>query len=537
MADFRIGDVVRVRPGAKHPEWGFDIGDWHGRVGEKIEAITGLHILLRWDSPTVEEIPDEQLRFMLDVGISWGEALLPASWLLPAAPRDAPGDAAALIAARREEVLAADPFYAGAEEEGDVVDVAERSEPPETLFDAERFLEVLEIPEAAREAVYEALVLGAGRYYQDYYGKYRYGKRPYFTLPLLFTHTYPFGYGVLAVLEEEAIALAARQTVAHFALQAIDPFAADAIPYGVVEILSFLAATEDLEPDLFRSVFVALELAGADGRFDGVQGASAITLSDWLLTHPRIPESEKVWWLWHFSLRLKDYYHLGKDLVPYWLDHPQLPPERQGQLGKAWLYNGGPVGRPPANWRLMQATFAGDTEAVAAITEEMGIEDAINLGEDELMQDMAKAPHVPPIKDPHETAGDDPVAFFNMLMGMRFGISFGAPGYIRRLAAPLMAKLSDDPGRVLWDALSLDDDVDRAHLQRGVAEALAIDEIREQFSEAERRELVDMGIEIGLARARREFYALGAAWFGPEYVQRAAEDEAASVRRWAAQAL
>lgn len=532
MTKFTIGDVVRVRPGVLHPQRKFEIGGWHGRIKRRIDDEEGnVYFFIHWDAPTIKQIPDEQLLYMFDVGVPWRRGVLPASSLLPAEPRDEPGDAADAIKAVERDLLADDPLYGDAGIAG--WGAAERDEEPlDTFFDADRVLDVLEIPPEEHEVVHEALAAGLGRYIQDYYGYYRYGKRPYFALPSFFAQHYPFGYGVLSVLDDDAISRSTRRAIAHFAIQTIDPFARDAIPYGVAEILSFLAAGDDLDPDLFRSVFVALELAGEKKRFDGWERESAVALSDWLLAHPGISPEEKIWWLWHFALHFKDYYHLGKDLIPYWLAHPELPPAQRRRLAEAWFYNEGPVGRPPANWRLMQATFAGDTEAVEALTAEMGIEEALDVDEETVLADMAKAPHVPPMPDPHETTGNDPVGFFNMLMGMRFGGRRRIPAYVRRLAVPAMVGLADDPADPLREALGMDEVQDREQLGRGAAEALQM--FREQIPEAERRELVEMGIEIGLARARRDFYALGAAWFGPEYMQRAAEDEAASVRRWAA---
>ncbi|MCA9969185.1 MAG: hypothetical protein KC425_03165, partial [Anaerolineales bacterium] len=87
-----------------------------------------------------------------------------------------------------------------------------------------------------------------------------------------------------------------------------------------------------------------------------------------------------------------------------------------------------------ANWRLMAATFGGDVAAAEAIAAEMNLAAETAVDEAELLADLAKAPHIPPLPDPHGTA-DDPVGFLQMLMGMRFGRVRPVPGFLQALAA------------------------------------------------------------------------------------------------------
>ena len=51
------------------------------------------------------------------------------------------------------------------------------------------------------------------------------------------------------------------------------------------------------------------------------------------------------------------------------------------------------------------------------------------------------------------------------------------------------------------------------------------------------QELIERALAIGKVTTRKAFYALGAEYVGPEYYARAAQDNAKSIRDWAAQQL
>ena len=52
---FQIGDTVRVKPGTIDPDFGFEIGGWHGQVTEIDDDL----VCIELDSITLSEIPDK----------------------------------------------------------------------------------------------------------------------------------------------------------------------------------------------------------------------------------------------------------------------------------------------------------------------------------------------------------------------------------------------------------------------------------------------------------------------------------------------
>ncbi len=69
----------------------------------------------------------------------------------------------------------------------------------------------------------------------------------------------------------------------------------------------------------------------------------------------------------------------------------------------------------------------------------------------------------------------------------------------------------------------------------GVADAIA--EFHEDLQPDELRRLIERGVDDSLAQVRRPFYLLSTQFYGDEYMRRALDDNAASIRRWAAKKL
>jgi len=67
--DFKTGDTVRVIDGTKDPDFGIDIGGWHGQVLE-IDYHDEL-VLIELDSITLSEIPDEYFTKCEIDGLDW----------------------------------------------------------------------------------------------------------------------------------------------------------------------------------------------------------------------------------------------------------------------------------------------------------------------------------------------------------------------------------------------------------------------------------------------------------------------------------
>jgi hypothetical protein len=91
--DLKVGDCIRVKPGVKDPNYGFDIGGWQGRVTE-IETYQPLQvtIMLQWDSISIKHMPASAIRRSEKNGLDWTAMGLYPEEVEKAEPRDAQDD-------------------------------------------------------------------------------------------------------------------------------------------------------------------------------------------------------------------------------------------------------------------------------------------------------------------------------------------------------------------------------------------------------------------------------------------------------------
>lgn len=534
------GMVVTVQPEIPHPGLGISLGGWHGRIVDiKRMDADETYVAVAWDSQTLAAQPADMIRYLVDADWEWRGWVFTPEQLLPAAPRDTEADVEQIAARIEAEVLAKMGPSIHAKRDVyelyfDAVDWGDEEDEPEDFFDVELFLDVLHISEEERETIHDALAQGLGAYYRQYYGVYRYGKRPYFLIPSKLTDAPIFGHAALAVIEHPHISAESKQKIAYFACQTSDPFATNHIPYALVSFVSFLAAQDALSLDLFRGVMLALELgSNRHENFVGWSLPYAQQLSAWLLDHPQMPLAEKQWWLWHIGANLDGQYYakIGKALIPQWFAAAQLPMDTRQELAWSWVWSVDSVGTPPLNWQLMQATFSGDAEAAEAIAQAMELNTQMDVSEEEILADLEKTPHIAPMPD-HHGPGNDPVGFLRMLMSMRFGGFFRIPAYIRSLAVVALLTMGEDVELVAEEVFALQSDSDAAFLQEGLA--LGLLQLREQVPSDLLHSLVERGVTEAKASARKQFYQLGMTHFGEDYRERAVQDPAKSVRAWAA---
>ncbi|MCB8920085.1 MAG: hypothetical protein H6662_00745 [Ardenticatenaceae bacterium] len=394
----------------------------------------------------------------------------------------------------------------------------------EELFDLPLFLGVLGIPESEHTAVHNALTAGVRAYHQAQGGGIEDGES---LIPTLMAQATAFGYGVLEILADETISVESRKKIAYFACQTADPFARDHMPHGLVTFISFLAQHQALSVDLFRSVLLALALSGVPDKLAGWSEEWALRLTEWLLTRAAVSDEEKQWWLWYLAAHLSQ--SMGEVLLPVWAAHEGLPLDLRRELLWGWLMNEEQVGYPPANWRLMQATFAGDMELAEAISAEMNLVEEANVDETAVLADLENTPHIPPMPD-HHGPGNDPVGFLTMLMGMKFGEPLLPPIFVRRFTVGALAALEGNPLE-LFQMLLAEADAANEELRHGVLDALP--HFADGFTATQKRQLLDMGLIVSRTAVRQRLYELGASWFGVDYVQEALTDSAASIRKWA----
>lgn len=91
--DLKVGDCIRVKPGIKDPSYGFDIGDWQGRV-TAIETYQPpqLTIVFQWDSLSLKRMPASAIRRSEEDGLDWTSMGLYLEEVEKAEPRDTQTD-------------------------------------------------------------------------------------------------------------------------------------------------------------------------------------------------------------------------------------------------------------------------------------------------------------------------------------------------------------------------------------------------------------------------------------------------------------
>ena len=68
----KVGDCIRVKLGVKDPNYGFDIGDWQGRVTEiEIYQPPQVTIMFQWDSISLRHMPAFAIRRSEEAGLDW----------------------------------------------------------------------------------------------------------------------------------------------------------------------------------------------------------------------------------------------------------------------------------------------------------------------------------------------------------------------------------------------------------------------------------------------------------------------------------
>ena len=96
--DLNVGDCIRVKPGVKDPNYGFDIGGWQGRVTEIETYQPGkLTIMFQWDSLSLKSMPASALRRSEEDGLDWTTMGLYPEDVEKAEPRDMQADVDEII--------------------------------------------------------------------------------------------------------------------------------------------------------------------------------------------------------------------------------------------------------------------------------------------------------------------------------------------------------------------------------------------------------------------------------------------------------
>ena len=404
-------------------------------------------------------------------------------------------------------------------------DDLEEYEPDFPAFELEQFLTDLGFPTKEHAGIRRGLGAGLEKYYYDIYGYHKYGRRPDFLIDERMQEPHIFGYGALEILKNKRVSTASKLKICQYAVENTEPDLENGVPYGLITLLGFMAAEDELPGLYFYKGMLALQF-GVSGTFfrpiwmEGGTKETLISLVDWLGANEEIAEEEELWWIWQLGGHSDGKPHLGKPMASHWLARPEVSDELKESLCWAWLLDDEQVGEPPVVWLLMAAIMNGDLEQIKEILENTGIDP-----EELPLPDLDDLPL-------QEDKGefDFSLEFYRQRRYFLF-----TPPFIKRLAIPALVRLGEDfeeLAETFWDN---DREYDRDALNAGIADVL--EEFNDRFPPAQMRQWIERGINYSRAATRKRFYALSTEYYGNEYLERALEDNAKSIRTWAAKKL
>ncbi len=351
----------------------------------------------------------------------------------------------------------------------------------ERTFDLASFYAQINATAKERNALRQDLVRGLKDYFEAIYGYDRYGAETIFQISERLGQPHVYGYAARRILHDRRISERTKIAVAERALEITEYGEDGGLPFGIYGILQYLAQNHQLDVDDLR--FGLVVSAGEYNPFRGVDKPEVLGFFQWLLLHPDLPPVERAFWAHSLIARHQDQPGTG-DLVNALLGCEALFLEDRRELCHAWI-----------NFRQprLSVDVAGsrDSPRAAFVADHMGFW-------------IAHAPSWPSA---------------NMV----------------RLGLVWLARLEGNPTQLATKYMTYRD-IYAEQLHGAVAEIIA--EHHASMPHQEVKRLIEMGISMsGSIVTRRKFYRLGTELFGPEYLRRATEDTANSVRQWAMKQL
>lgn len=527
-----LGATIILRPGEMVEELDLDISGWRGRV---VEIDEDGDLLIAWDSQTLAEIPETAVANWINNQEDWTCMLLEPEAVLPYEPRDSVTDCLAVARQRTAsyglvfDEITENPLYFDLidddlewDEDDDLGDEEDWSPP---YFDLDQFLYGLEIPPKEHPRIRRALSQGLSQYHYDSYGYYKYGKKPADLIPEYMGIPFIFGYGVQAILNHKQISAETKTKICQYAISTIDPPQEDGLPYGLINILSYLAQSDNLPIPILHFIMVNAEYGGV-GLFRrsiwhfGTERESLLALLDWLARQSDMPHEEKLYWVWRWGMQTEFDPHLVKALGKNWLAQPNVPDAFKEELCWAWLQEPETVGVPPKIVQVMSAFMAGDREELTKLLADMG--------PDFPNSPLSLEEFMPPGIEDGEAG-----MLFQLLHGSRRFTLTSAT--LKRMAIPTLARLGQDPVTVADMFWGSDTDYYADAIHNGIADLLR--EFQAQIPATELRRLVEQGVHHGRVNVRKTFHILARKLYGDVYLPLAREDTAKSLRSWAQKQL
>jgi hypothetical protein len=579
---FLPNTTIAVKAGTKYEPFDLDIGGWHGRIVGQVEEGD---YLVRWDKPTIEAIPGWVIASWVETGEDWSCMELEARTIRRARARDQEDDWFDALCQRLHEqgitpnflsapafVTEMTDFYGEYEDEeddeeiglelfdpddflsGDPADLARHLglsdlelDDDEALleginaddfaddddfdpfddesywepFDFDEFVTLLQIPRAQQKPLYTSLAKAKDAYYETHYMSYSY---PLTADEFVYQHLgspYAFGFGLVNVLKNGRLSRLTKIKVCQYVLDRIDPLEGEGIPYGLVNMLAFLAREGMLVMPVFGLLLFMLDYTrrGLFTVYNWLEDLSdkseLVDLLTWLSQQKEMEEEELLWWFWRFSMMCHEVHHSwGKALAAVWSENEWVTAATKKQLYRGWLEDWETAGSAPLAWQMTDAQSSGDVDSLLALYDQAGI--TPSQEEIDFLQEHAE-----------EVRSVVEESF--LFMRRHWTAAFYTPPYFKRLAVLELARLGEPVAQLIeqyWDS-----EPDTEMVQQGVADALS--EFSDQFSAEQLQAEVERGLKAGMRQTRLAFFRLSLKLYGDKYLSQALQDEAKSIRNWA----
>ena len=522
---------ITVKAGTLYEPFELDISHWNGRIVGQVQEND---YLVRWDKPTIEAIPGWVVASWIETGEDWSCMELEAKNLQPATrPRDKEDDWFDAFCQRLNDhgitpnFLSSPTFVSEMNQFDDKMDIGFNEDDIAEFedyekwdyFDFEEFVDRLQIPPKQHKPLLAALKRSQKVYEQDNYFN-RFSPQVFLEEHLIMPRA--FGYALVSALNDSKLSRLTKVKLCQYTLDEMDPYDRGGIPYGLINMLAFLAREKMLVIPVFGLILFTLDYSrkGMFGHFNWLEDlndkSELVDLLEWLLQQEEINDDELIWWFWRFATMCDKVHHSwGKALIATWCASEKSNATKK-RLLHAWLEDGyQPAGTAPIAWQMTDAQQAGDIEKLLAIYEQAGITPTAE--ELALLQEQADLMQ--------ETIEENPFASIRQLMG-RFEL---IPPYFKRASVVELVHMGesiDDLTDRYWNSNAED-----TMTQQGIADALIA--FHDQLDQEQIQDYVKQGIRHSSYQVRHAFHKVAVQLLGQQYLSQALKDDSKAVRNWA----
>jgi hypothetical protein len=351
----------------------------------------------------------------------------------------------------------------------------------EEKFDLASFYEQVGAVGKERTALRQDLVRGLKDYFEELYGYDKHGGGTIFLIEERMGQPYVFGFAVQRILHDRRICPATKLGVSALAIGKLSYGAEFGNPFGIFSALELLISHKRLTTGELRYALVCS--AGEYNPFQGTDKRTMLSFFSSLLKKGEMSSGERAFWGHSLAARHQDQPG-ARELVRTLVEAEELPPGTRSELCLAWMHM-----RQPH----LEVPLPDDvTSARAAFVAE----------------------HMP------------------------FWVAH-APSWssrtMVRLGLASLPRFGSDPGDLVQTYIGhRSSSTDAIHA--AVADILA--EHHEAIPTSVVSNVIERGIgTAGSVSTRRRFYKLGSDILGRQYLDRAKDDAASTVRTWATREL